>query len=692
MIQKSDDRNRRILRFPAVHPCEGVSPATLLCDLIDISRTICDYQSKIFITQRRNAREAIRQIGLLHIFFEEIRDRHDSSLPDFVRLCFSELHLTLQKLRFLLEDCTREGARLWILMRSERVSSEFRVLIKTIATALDVLPLRSIHVSTEVRELVELVAKQAFKAKFKVDPDDERAMNDVLTFLNEFESKVAPRGIDLRRVIDYLEIRSWSQCDKEIKFLDEEIDWESSNGDEKEVVLLSSVMAFMCYCRVVMFDVVDRKSNDRSDVRCNGEMLSCLNPDDFKCPISLELMTDPVTISTGHTYDRSSIQKWFKAGSITCPKTGGQLTSTELVPNSALRKLIRQFCSNKGTPMAEPGSKNRDITRTICAGSNVAAEAMNLLANYLAGRLVVGTGEEKNKAAYEIRLLAKSSIFNRSCFCKANAIAPLLMMLPSTDPSIQENSIAALLNLSKYSKCKTEIVEHGGLILILDVLSRGLKMDCRQIAAATLFYLSSVEEYRKLIGEIPHAIPSLVKLIREGNPRGKKNAVVAIFGLLVYPGNHDRMIAAGAIPSLVDLLTSSVREDLVTDSLAVLARLAEKLDATIAIMGTSALPQLIRILNSTTSRVEKEYCVSLLLSLCTNGGAEVIPMLQNSPSLMASLYSLLTEGNSRASKKASSLISILHGFHSPNSTGLLAPEVPQERFVHVPQIVVDSFC
>ncbi|XP_043724583.1 U-box domain-containing protein 19 [Telopea speciosissima] len=683
MIQKSDDLNRRILRFPAVHPCESVSTGTLLRDLIALSRNICDYQSKIFATQRRNAREAIRQVGILLVFFEEIRDRNDSALPDFVSLCFSELHYSLQKLRFLLEDCTREGARLWILMKYERVSTEFRVLIRTIATALDVLPLCSIDVSIEVRELVELVANQAFKAKFEADPDEEQAAKGVLDILNQFENKVVPSRIDLRRVLDDLEIRSWSRCNKEIKFLDEEIDSESSKGEEREVVFLSSLMGFMCYCRVVMFNVVDCRSNHRSDVRCFGEVLSYLNPEDFRCPISLEFMADPVTTSTGHTYDRSSILKWLKAGNFTCPKTGEKLTTTELVPNSTLRKLIQQYCSDNGISLAEHGSRSRDITRTILAGSNAAAEAMKQLANYLAHTLVVGTGEEKNKAAYEIRLLAKSSIFNRSCFAEADTIPPLLMLISSTDPSIQENAIAALLNLSKYCKCKTEIVENGGLRLVLDVLSRGLKMDCRQIAAATLFYLSSVEEYRILIGEMPDAIPSLVNLIREGNPRGKKNAVVAIFGLLLYPGNHDMVIAAGTVPSMVDLLTSSEREDLVTDSLAVLARLAEQPDGTIVILGTSALPQLLRILNSSTSRVEKEYCVSLLLSLCSNGGAQVISILQNTPSLMASLYSLLTDGTSRASKKASSLITILHEFHNSSSTGLLAPEVPQERFVHV---------
>ncbi|KAJ4974452.1 hypothetical protein NE237_007626 [Protea cynaroides] len=644
MIQSSDDPNRRILKFPAVHPCEGVSSLTLLRDLISLSRNICDYQSEIFATQRLNARKAIRQIGLLLIFFQEIQDRHESFVSDSISLSFLELHLTFQKLRFLLEDCTREGARLWILMKRERVSTEFRLLIRTIGTALDVLPLVSIDVSTDVRELVELLAKQAFKAKFDVDSDDERVAKDVLTILNQFESRLAPNRIDLRRVLDHLEIQSWSQCNKEIKFLEKEIDLESSNGEKREAVLLNSLLGFMCYCRVLMFDLVDRKINELSDGRCDG-----------------------------HTYDRYSIQKWLKAGNFTCPKTGLNLTSTELAPNLALRKLIRQFCADNGILMAEPGSRSRDITKTISAGSNAAAEAIKLIANYLAGRLVVGTGEENNKAAYEIRLLAKSSVFNRSCFAQTGTIRALLVLLSSTDLSIQENAITALLNLSKYSKCKTEIIENGGSRLILDVLSRGLNMYARQIAAATLFYLSSVEEYRILIGEIPEAIPSLVELIRDGNTRGKKNAVVAILGLLVFPGNHRRVLAAGPVPSLVNLLTYSHREDLVTDSLAVLAKLAEKPDGTIAIQGTSALPLLVGILNSSISWAAKEHCVSLLLSLC-NGGSKVVSLLQSNPSLMASLYAVLTDGTSRASKKASSLISILHEFHSLRSTGLLAPE------------------
>ncbi|GMI98448.1 hypothetical protein HRI_003514100 [Hibiscus trionum] len=52
-------------------------------------------------------------------------------------------------------------------------------------------------------------------------------------------------------------------------------------------------------------------------------------PREFRCPISLDLMKDPVTLSTGITYDRQSIDKWIEAGNFTCPLTNQVLRTLE---------------------------------------------------------------------------------------------------------------------------------------------------------------------------------------------------------------------------------------------------------------------------------------------------------------------------------------------------------------------------
>ncbi|KAK8526470.1 hypothetical protein V6N13_017500 [Hibiscus sabdariffa] len=686
MIHKSSGSDRRFLTYPAIHPCDSISPLTLLNSLIDLGGDICSYKPKFFSVNKGNARETFRQIANLLLFLQEIRDAA-SDLPDLVILSLSELHLTLQKIRYLLEDCTRDGARAWMLVNSDRVANQFRIVNRSLATGLDVFPLSTIDLPNEAKDLVELVIRQIRKAAFEPDPADKEAMKDLMRILNHFEEGNAPDPIEIRRVLNHLGIRKWSSCKKEAEFLDSEIGTEFCNGEKRrELELLSSLMGFMSYCRCIIFDTVDFDSQHRNGQynSSSSEGFKGINVDDLKCPISLEMMSDPVTLSSGHTYDRCSIIKWFRSGNATCPKTGEKLNSTELVPNLVLKGMIQRYCAENGVPVVVSRGKNRDISRTAMAGSSAEEGAVKILTGSLINKLVNGSDEEMNKAAFEIRVLTKTSIFNRSCLVESGTVPHLLNLLLSQESNIQENSIAALLNISKHSKGKGAIVENKGLDLIVHVLRKGLKIEAQQQAAATLFYLASVEENRALIGENPEAIPGLVELVKNENNCCKRNALVAISGLLVHPGNHWRVLASGVVPLLLNLLRNSEREDLVANSLAILATLAEKIDGTVAILRRGGLRLLVEILNTSTAEATKEHCVSMLLALCVNGGLDVVARLVKNPSLMRSLYSQLSEGTSRASKKAGAIIKILHQFYESNSPSASVTQVLlQERFVHV---------
>ncbi|CAK7324873.1 unnamed protein product [Dovyalis caffra] len=66
-------------------------------------------------------------------------------------------------------------------------------------------------------------------------------------------------------------------------------------------------------------------------------------PNQFLCPISLDLMKDPVTLSSGMTYDRESIERWLEGGNFTCPVTNQVLRSFDQIPNHSLRKMIQDW-------------------------------------------------------------------------------------------------------------------------------------------------------------------------------------------------------------------------------------------------------------------------------------------------------------------------------------------------------------
>ena len=64
-------------------------------------------------------------------------------------------------------------------------------------------------------------------------------------------------------------------------------------------------------------------------------------PSEFLCPITQDVMVDPVSTEDGHTYERSAIARWLSKKK-TSPLTGAALKTTALVPNIVLRKLIEE--------------------------------------------------------------------------------------------------------------------------------------------------------------------------------------------------------------------------------------------------------------------------------------------------------------------------------------------------------------
>ncbi len=62
----------------------------------------------------------------------------------------------------------------------------------------------------------------------------------------------------------------------------------------------------------------------------------------FYCPITMQILRDPVCTADGHTYERKYIDKWFAKGNQTSPLTGAQLPRGYITPNHALRKAIQE--------------------------------------------------------------------------------------------------------------------------------------------------------------------------------------------------------------------------------------------------------------------------------------------------------------------------------------------------------------
>ena len=78
-------------------------------------------------------------------------------------------------------------------------------------------------------------------------------------------------------------------------------------------------------------------------------------PDEFLCPITREVMNEPVVCSDGHTYELQSIQQWLRTHR-TSPKTNSVLPNKNLIPNHALRSQINDLCERVKAERRRPAA------------------------------------------------------------------------------------------------------------------------------------------------------------------------------------------------------------------------------------------------------------------------------------------------------------------------------------------------
>ena len=88
----------------------------------------------------------------------------------------------------------------------------------------------------------------------------------------------------------------------------------------------------------------ERTSKD-SGGAAGGRYYSNDPPKSFLCPITCDLMMDPVIACDGHSYERSAIEKWLSK-SRKSPMTGLNLESTVLIPNLGLKGDISEWLDN----------------------------------------------------------------------------------------------------------------------------------------------------------------------------------------------------------------------------------------------------------------------------------------------------------------------------------------------------------
>ncbi|PKA58335.1 E3 ubiquitin-protein ligase PUB23 [Apostasia shenzhenica] len=253
----------------------------------------------------------------------------------------------------------------------------------------------------------------------------------------------------------------------------------------------------------------------------------------FLCPISLQMMRDPVTLPTGITYDRESIERWISSGkSATCPATNQPLPSLDLTPNHTLRRLIQAWCAAN----AANGVDRIPVPQISILLDESRRSPEQLLASLR-----------------RLREIAAGSDADRQCLEASGVVEFLASLISGVELECGQEEALGIL-------CSLQISEHRDLVGLISfdsltaILLRGSHQS-RAHAAILLSSMISSAAPSQLVGFTSDHYRQIVNVLTD---RTSKQATKSTLQLLVdlCPLGRNRVKAAkaGAAAALVDLL------------------------------------------------------------------------------------------------------------------------------------------
>ncbi|CAI9769947.1 unnamed protein product [Fraxinus pennsylvanica] len=378
-------------------------------------------------------------------------------------------------------------------------------------------------------------------------------------------------------------------------------------------------------------------------------------PYHFRCPISLELMSDPVTVCTGQTYDRSSIESWVATGNITCPVTRAPLLDFSLIPNHTLRRLIQDWCvANRsfGVERIPTPKQPADpcVVRMLLNQGSSESVAFNL-------RLI---------ALRKLRALARDSDKN-SAVIVANNGREILLSIVFSDVSSNSSELnhesLAILSMISLSEAEclyvATISDRVGYLVKLLFHSN---IDIQVNSAAMIEIVTAgvrSAELRAQISNVDGIFEGIVGILNcpLANARALKISIKALFALCLVKQHRNKAVTAGSVPALINRLVEFEKCD--AERALATVELLCRISSGCASFAAHALtvPLLVRIILKISDRAT-EYAAGALLSICS--ASEQAQREAVSAGVLTQLLLLVqSDCTERAKRKAQMLLKLL---------------------------------
>lgn len=366
----------------------------------------------------------------------------------------------------------------------------------------------------------------------------------------------------------------------------------------------------------------------------------------FRCPISLELMRDPVTVATGQTYDRASIESWVATGNTTCPVTRSPLADFTLIPNHTLRRLIQEWCVAHRSLGVEriPTPKqpaDPDLIRSLIAQ---------------------GPGLP---ALRKLRALGRESDKNRVVMATHETRAALVeVAFGGGGEEVQAEAMAVLALVGMGEAEAVEVVGREERVTRLGKVlgGQGTTLEAKVNAGAVVEAAASASgaEARTVLGSAEGVLEGLVALVEEkANARAVRVGIRGLFALCLAKENRPRAVVAGAAAALARRVAEGGGAGELDHALAAVERLCRTEGGRDAVVagaggGAAAVAALVRAMSGRAA----EHAAGALVAVV--GGSEALQVEAVRAGAMSQLLMMVQGGCSeRAKRKAQHLLKLL---------------------------------
>ncbi|KAJ0976666.1 hypothetical protein J5N97_012140 [Dioscorea zingiberensis] len=276
-------------------------------------------------------------------------------------------------------------------------------------------------------------------------------------------------------------------------------------------------------------------------------------PHYFICPISLQIMKDPVITISGITYERESIERWlFTDHNTTCPLTNQPLPhDSHLTPNHTLRRLIQAWC----TLNTVNGVERYPTPRAPLDRPGVLKLLHDLTIPHL-----------QLKTLNLITILASENESNRRFMVQAGVPSSLILLIVSKTHRVDLECLKVLHSLRVSPEdLKPLVAENHDFIeaLTLVLLSNNGDDDddddddhviIRTTTSLVLKSIFDVAVEKLLVRLKPEFFEAVLSVLR---CRISQQVIKALLHVLVqacpWGCNRTKIIEAGAVPELIEL-------------------------------------------------------------------------------------------------------------------------------------------